>query len=78
MGLIEVRLLKEKTEITIVAALDQALCTRNLRNAVYGKNAESICRACDAADETVAHIVSECSKLAQKEYKKLDMTTLPK
>ena len=59
--------LKKETESTIVAAQDQALCTRNLRNAVYGENVESICRVCGAADETVAHIVSECSKLAQKE-----------
>ena len=32
---------------------------------------QSICRVCGAADETVAHIVSECSKLAQKEYKQV-------
>ena len=42
-----------------------------MRNAVYGENVESICRVCGAADETVAHIVSECSKLAQKEYKQV-------
>ena len=28
-------------------------------------------RVCGTADETVAHIVSECSKLAQKEYKQV-------
>ena len=63
--------LKKKNETTIVVAQDQALCTTNLRNAVYGENVESICRVCGAADETVAHIVSECSKLAQKEYKQV-------
>ena len=26
---------------------------------------------CDVADETIAQIVSECSKIAQKEYKKV-------
>ena len=62
---------KKETESTIVAAQDQALCTRNLRNAVYGENVESICRVCGAADEAVAHIVSECLKLAQKEYKQV-------
>ena len=45
---------------------------------VYSENVQSICRLCGAADETVAQIVSECSKLAQKEYKKWDMKTLPK
>ena len=63
--------LKKETESTIVAAQDQALCTRNLRNAVYGENVESICRVCGAADETVAHIVSECSKLVEKEHKQV-------
>ena len=56
--------LKKETESTIVAAQDQALRTRYFRNAVYRENVESICRVCGAADETVAHIVSECSKLA--------------
>ena len=35
------------------------------------KTVQSICRVCGAADETVAHIVSECSELAQKEYKQV-------
>ena len=37
---------------------------------VYGANVQSVCRVCGASDETVAHIVSECSKLSQMEYKK--------
>ena len=69
MGLVEGGILKE-TESTIVAAQDQALYARNIRNVVYGENIQSICRACGAADETVAHIVSEFSKLTQKEYNK--------
>ena len=58
--------LKKETRSTIVAAQDQAPCTRNMRNVVYGENVQSICRVCGAADETVAHIISKCSKLAQK------------
>ena len=46
--------LKKETESTIVAAQDQALCIRNLRNAFYRENLESICPVCGAADETVA------------------------
>ena len=61
--------LKRETESTIVAAQDQALCTRNLRNVICGENVQSSCCVCGAPDEIVAHIVSECSKLAQKEYK---------
>ena len=52
--------LKKETESTILAVRDQALCTRNLRNAVYRENVESICRVCGAADEAAAHVVSEC------------------
>ena len=63
--------LEKETENTIVAAQDQALCTKNVRNVVYAENVQSICLACDAADETVAHIVSENSKVAQKECKML-------
>ena len=29
----------------------------------------SKCRLCDDRDDTINHIISECSKLAQKEYK---------
>ena len=70
--------LKKETESTIVAAQDQTLCTRNLRNAVYGENVQSICRVCGAADETVVHIVSECSKLAQKDYKQVRQGNIAK
>ena len=35
------------------------------------KNVQPICRVCGAADERVAHIVSECSKLSQKEYRQM-------
>ena len=63
--------LKKETESTIIAAQDQALCTRNLRKKVYGEDINSSCRVCGTADETVAHIVSECPKLAQKEYKQV-------
>ena len=54
--------MEKETENTIVAAQDLALCTRNVRNVVYGENVQSICLVCDAADETVAHIVPETQK----------------
>ena len=38
---------------------------------VFGENVQSICVICGVADETVAHIVSECSNLAQKEHKQV-------
>ena len=63
--------LKKETESRIIAAQDQALCTRNMRKTVYGENVDSTCRVCGSADEIVAHIVAECQKLAQKEYKQV-------
>ena len=63
--------LKKKTESTIVVAQNQAPCTRNMKNVVYGENVQSICRACGVVDKTVTYIVSECSKLVQKEYKQV-------
>ena len=38
---------------------------------VYRENVQSVCRERGAADDTVAHIFSECSKLEQKEYKQV-------
>ena len=63
--------LKKETESTFIAAQDQAICTRNMRKTVYGENVDSTCRVCGSADESVAHIVAECQKLAQKEYKQV-------
>ena len=42
-----------------------------MRKTVYGENVDSTGRVCGSADETVAHIVVECQKLAQKEYKQV-------
>ena len=36
---------------------------------IYKTQQNSKCRLCDDRDETINHIISECSKLAQKEYK---------
>ena len=63
--------LKKENENTTVTAEDQVLCTRNMRNVVYGENFQYIYRVCTVADKTVAHIVSECSNLAQKENKQV-------
>ena len=61
--------LKKETESTIIAARDKALCTNSIRKLVYGEDVSPLCRMCGTEGETVAHIVSECPKLAQKEYK---------
>ena len=59
--------LKRETESLIIAAQDQALRT-NYRNAKIEESTNiSMCRLCKEKEETVSHILSECSKIAQTE-----------
>ncbi|MEM7264392.1 MAG: hypothetical protein AAF370_00395 [Pseudomonadota bacterium] len=61
--------LKRESEGMICAAQEQALRTNSIKHAI-DKTAESpMCRKCRKAPESVQHIVSGCSLLAQKEYK---------
>ena len=62
--------LKEQTEATICAAQEQALRTNYTKNKI-GKTLENpLCRMCGERGETAQHIICECKKLAQCEYKK--------
>ena len=62
--------LKVGTEALICAAQEQSLRTNYVKFHI-DKTAESpLCRLCGNKGESVNHIVSECSKLAQKEYKR--------
>ena len=36
----------------------------------WQKSKETLCKLCKKADKSIDHIVSGCSKLAQKEYKR--------
>jgi hypothetical protein len=62
--------MKKETEGLLLAAQDQALLTRNYQVSVMKEAGSKKCRMCGARDETVMHILSECEKLAQGEYKK--------
>ena len=62
--------LKRETESLIVAAQNQNIRT-NLVKARIGKSqGDSLCTMCRKIDESIDHIVSGCSKLAQKKYKR--------
>ena len=63
-------ILKKETEGLILAAQDQALRTNVIKAKIDKSQEISLCRLCGKWDETVSHIVSECEKLAQKEYKR--------
>ena len=56
--------LKRETESLLIAAQDESYQTRIDKTQQNGK-----CRLCGDKDETINHIISECSKLALKEYK---------
>ena len=58
------------TEALVIAAQDQALRTNYIKATIDKSQIDAKCRMCRDKNETVNHIVSGCSKLAQKEYKK--------
>ena len=61
---------KRETESLLIAALDNAIRTNHIKARIDKTQQNSKCRLCGDRDETINHIISECSKLAQKEYKK--------
>ena len=62
--------IKTGTESMIMAAQEQAIRTNVIKAKIDKTQEEIKCRMCGQLDETVNHIISECSKLAQKEYKR--------
>ena len=59
--------LKRETEALIK---DQATRTKYNKATIDKSQIDAKCRMCRDKNETVSHIVSGCSKLSQKEYKK--------
>ena len=62
--------LKGCTEALIFSAQEQALCTNYIKFNIDKTSISPLCRMCSNKGETVSHIVSECSVLAQREYKR--------
>ena len=61
--------LKRETESSLIAAQDNAIRTNHIKARIDKTQQNSKWRLCGDRDETINHIISECSKLAQKEYK---------
>ena len=61
--------LKREME-SLIAAKDQAIRTNYIKIMIDMSQEDPKCRMCEQNNETISHIVSECPKLAQKEYKK--------
>ena len=60
---------KRETESLLIAAQDNVVRTNHIKARIDKTQRNSKCRLCDDRDETINHIISECSKLAQREYK---------
>ena len=58
-----------ETESLLIAAQDNAIITSHIKARIDKTQQNSKCRLCGDRDETVNHMISECSKLAQREYK---------
>ena len=52
-----------------MAAENSAIRTNHIKARMDKTQQNSKCRLCGYRDETINHIISECSKLAQKEFK---------
>ena len=62
--------LKRCTEALICSAQEQSIRTNYIKYNIDKTAMSLLCRMCGTKNETISHIVSECGKLAQKEYKR--------
>ena len=58
---------ERETESFLMAAQNSAIRTNHIKAKIDKTQQNSKCRLCGDRDETINHIISECSKLAQKE-----------
>ena len=61
---------KRETESVIVVAQNQNIRAILVKARIDKNQGDSLSRACRKVDESIDHIVSGCSKFAQKEYKR--------
>ena len=61
--------LKKETEGMLMAAQDQALRTNAIKSRIDKQDVSPVCRMCGKREESIAHVVAECEKLAQNQYK---------
>ena len=62
--------MKRETESLIVAPQNQSIRTNLVKPKIDKNQGDSLSRVCRKVDKGIDHIVSGCSKFAQKEYKK--------
>ena len=59
---------KKETESLVITAQSNAIRTNQIKTRMDKMQQNSKCRLCGDRNETINHIISEYSKLAQKEY----------
>ena len=62
--------LKVETKAMLCAAQEQTIRTNYVKHKIDKTAQSPFCRMYDKKSETISHIVSECEKVAQKEYKR--------
>ena len=62
--------LKGCTEALIYSAQEQSIRTNYTKCNINKTGKSPLCRMYGTRNETISHIVSECDKLSQKEYKR--------
>ena len=60
--------LKKETEGFLIVAQDQALRTNAIKAKIDKVTEDSNCRLCKQKDETIDHLISSCSKIAQTDF----------
>ena len=60
---------KRETKSLLMAAQNSTIRTNHIKARIDKTLQNSKCRLCGDKDKTINHIISKCSKLAQKEYK---------
>ena len=63
------RKLKRESEGFFMSAQDQAIQAIVVKKHFDKQNISPECRMCGHSEETVSHILTECTTLAQKQYK---------
>ena len=60
---------KRETESLLIAAQNYTIRTNHIKARIDKTQQNSKCGLCGDRDKTINHMISECSKLAKKEYK---------
>ena len=69
MGWIRKGYLRKETEGFISAAQEQALRTNWVKKNIDDQDVSEKCRKYGEKDESITHLIAECEKLAQRDYK---------